>query len=166
MDTKEISLAAIIAAIYASLVILMAPISFGPIQMRLADCLIPLAALFGMPAIFGLGLGAFIAKAYWFLSPIDIVLGSIANIIAGYIMFKLKKREFLGCVLASLVVGVIVGGYLWLFFPPPDIFGLNLPVWLAMIVSITLSSLITIAGIGYILLGILKKYNLELIKAL
>jgi hypothetical protein len=160
MDTKEISLAAVIAAIYASIVILFALISFGPIQLRLADSLIPLSALFGMPAIFGVGLGAFIANAYYFLSPIDVVLGSIANIIAGYIIFKLKKTQFLGCVLASIVIGVIVGGYLWLFFPPPEILGLNLPVWLAMIVSITLSSLIVIAGIGYILLGILKKYNL------
>jgi hypothetical protein len=60
-----------------------------------------------------------------------------------------------------MVVGVIVGGYLWLFFPPPEILGLNLPVWLAMIVSITLSSLIAIAGIGYILLETLKKTNLK-----
>ena len=70
-----------------------------------------ITALFGMPAIFGVGLGAFLANAYYFLSPIDVVLGSIANIIAGYIIFKLKKTQFLGCVLSSIVVGIIVGGY-------------------------------------------------------
>jgi hypothetical protein len=44
---------------------------------------------------------------------------------------------------------LVVGGYLWTFFPPPDVLGLTLPVWLAMIVSISLSSLISVAVIGY-----------------
>jgi hypothetical protein len=50
---------------------------------------------------------------------------------------------------ASLVVGVVVGGYLWTFFPPPDIFGLSLPVWLGMVISISLSSLVSVAVLGY-----------------
>jgi hypothetical protein len=44
---------------------------------------------------------------------------------------------------------VVVGGYLWTFFPPPDVLDLALPVWLAMIVSISLSSFISVAVIGY-----------------
>jgi hypothetical protein len=49
-----------------------------------------------------------------------------------------------------------VGGYLWIYFPPPDIMGLNLPIWLGMIISVTLSSIIAIAGIGYGLILALK----------
>jgi uncharacterized membrane protein len=51
MKTKEISLIAVIAALYAAMVIVLAPISFGPVQLRLADVLIPLAAIFGLPAV-------------------------------------------------------------------------------------------------------------------
>jgi hypothetical protein len=98
---------------------------------------------------------------YWFLSPIDVIFGSIANLIAGFIILKFRKRLFLACITASLIIGTIVGGYLWLFFPPPSILGVNLPIWFAMIVSITLSSLIAIAGLGYLLIQTLKSTSLK-----
>jgi uncharacterized membrane protein len=161
MNTRELSMTAIVAALYAALVIVFAPISFGPIQLRIADCLIPISALLGFPAVAGVGLGALIGNMYWFLSPIDVIFGSIANLIAGFIILKFRKRLFLACITASLIIGIIVGGYLWLFFPPPSILGLNLPVWFAMIVSITLSSLIAIAGLGYLLLQTLKRTSLN-----
>ena len=161
MNTRELSMTAIVAALYAALVIVFAPISFGPIQLRIADCLIPISALLGFPAVAGVGLGALIGNMYWFLSPIDVIFGSIANLIAGFIILKFRKRLFLACITASLIIGIIVGGYLWLFFPPPSILGLNLPVWFAMIVSITLSSLIAIAGLGYLLLKTLKRTSLN-----
>jgi uncharacterized membrane protein len=165
IKSKEITIIAVIAALYAALVIVLAPISFGPLQLRVADCLIPLAALFGMPAVIGVGLGAFIANTYWFLSPIDVFFGSIANIIAGYIIFRFKDRIFLACVTASIIIGGIVGGYLWLFFSPPSILGIKMPFWLAMIISISLSSLVAIAGIGYLLLETLKRSNLKYISS-
>jgi Na+/proline symporter len=96
------------------------------------------------------------------LGPQDVILGSIANLIAGAVIFSLRKRQFLACVLGSLPVGIIVGSYLWLIFEfqPPDIFGLQLPMWGAMILSITISSLITVAGIGYILLKALSGFSI------
>ena len=153
MKTNEISLAIVITSLYAVLVIFLAPISYGPIQLRVADCLIPLVALFGWPVIAGVSLGCFLGNAYFWMGPQDVILGTIANLIAATIIFILRKRQFLACVIGSLPIGVIVGGYLWLFFPPPSIFGLQLPVWGAMIASITISTLIVVAGIGY---GILR----------
>ncbi len=58
MNTRELTLTAVFAALYAAIVIVLAPISFGPVQLRLADVLIPFSALFGIPAIFGVTLGA------------------------------------------------------------------------------------------------------------
>ena len=83
MKTKEISLIAVIAALYATMVIVLAPMSFGPVQLRFADVLIPLAAILGLPAVYGVALGAFVANAYWFMSPIDVVFGALANLVAG-----------------------------------------------------------------------------------
>jgi uncharacterized membrane protein len=159
MNTREISLIAIIAALYAAIVILLAPISFGPIQLRVADALIPLAALFGLPAVYGVSLGALVANAYWFLSPIDIVLGAVANLIAGYIIYRYKNKLVSASLAASLVIGLIVGGYLWLFFPSPSILGLQLPAWLGMMISITLSSILAIMVIGLALLKLLESYE-------
>ncbi len=162
MDTREISLAAVLAALYAALVIVLGPISFGPIQLRVADCLMPLAALLGWPAVAGMSLGAFIGNAYFMqlTGPLDVVLGALANLVAAGTIFLLRKRLLTACVAGSAVVGVVVGGYLWIYFPPPDIAGLNLPVWLAMMVSLTLSSLIAISAIGYLLVKALDASGL------
>ncbi len=157
MDVKDLSLSVVFAALYAILVVILAPISYGPIQLRIADCLIPLAALFGWPVVIGVTVGGFVGNAYYWLDPTDVILGPIANLIAATIILLLRRRKLLGCIIGSLPIGVIVGSYLWLFFPPPDIFGLSLPVWVAMIISITISSLIAIAVIGYSLLIILSR---------
>ena len=156
MKTNEISLAVVFSSLYAVLIIVLAPISYGPVQLRVADCLIPLAALFGWPAIAGVTVGCFFGNAYFWMGPQDVILGTIANLIAATIIFMLRKRQFLACVVGSLPIGVIVGSYLWMFFPPPEIFGLHLPIWGAMIASITISTLIAVVGLGYPILKTLS----------
>ncbi len=160
MDTRDLSLATIFAGLYAILVMVLAPISFDPVQLRVADCLIPLAALFGWPVVAGVTVGCFLGNAYYWLGPYDVVFGPIANLIAASAILLLRKRRLLACVVGALPIGVIVGGYLWLFFTPPHIFGLSLPEWAAMMVSITVSSLIATAVIGYSLLTILSRPNI------
>jgi len=157
LKTSDLSLAVIFTSLYTILLIILAPISFGPIQLRIADCLLPLAALFGWPVIAGVTVGCFIGNAYFWLGPYDVILGPIANLLAATLIFLLRKRQLPACIIGSLPIGIIVGSYLWLFFPPPDIFGLRMPIWTAMIISITISSLIAIAVIGYSLLLILSR---------
>lgn len=144
------------SALYAVLSIVLAPISFGPVQLRVADVLIPLAALFGWPVVGGVTIGCLIGNAYFWLGPIDVFVGPIANFIAAVTILLLRKHRLLACVAGALPIGIIVGGYLWVFFPPPEILAF-LPVWAAMIVSITISSIIAIAVIGYLLLTALTR---------
>ncbi|MCP8309888.1 MAG: QueT transporter family protein [Candidatus Methylarchaceae archaeon HK01M] len=157
MDTKSIALTVIFASLYASLVIVLAPIAYGPIQLRVADCLLPLTMIFGWPVVFGVTLGCLVGNVYLQLGLYDIVLGSLANFIAASLIFILRKRAILACITGSITIGLIVGGYLWMYFPPPDIFGLITFEWVAMIISITLSSLISLTVIGYALFKILSK---------
>ncbi len=159
-DSRDIVLASVFAALYATINVLQMvlignPTVYGPIQLRLADCLIPLSALLGWPVVSGVTVGCMLTNAYYFIGVQDVVLGPIANLIAASLIFLLRKRPFFACVVGALPVGVIVGGYLWLFFPPPDVLNV-LPAWIAMIASITVSSLIAIAGIGYTVLSILS----------
>jgi len=156
MDTRDLSLTVFFASLYAVLVVVLAPISFGPVQLRVADVLIPLAALFGWPVVGGVTVGCFVGNAYIGLGPIDIIVGPIANFIATTTILLLRKHRLLACVAGALPIGIIVGGYLWLFFPPPEVLAF-LPVWAAMIVSITISSLIAIVVIGYVLLTALSR---------
>ena len=158
IKTNEITLTIVFSGLYVILLFaLPVPLfNYGPLQLRIADCLIPLAALFGWPVIIGVTLGCFVGNTYFWLGFQDVIFGSIANLISATLIFILKKRQFLACIIGSLPIGAIVGSYLWIFFPPPDIFGIQLPVWSAMIISITMSTLLSVAGIGYLLLRTLK----------
>ena len=86
------------------------------------------------------------------------ILGPVANLIAACLVLLLRKHRLLACIAGALPIGLIVGGYLWLFFQPPDVLGL--PVWAASVVSITVSSLVAIAVIGYIVLTALSRRSI------
>jgi uncharacterized membrane protein len=161
MDTRDVSLTALFAGFYAVLVIVLAPISFGPVQLRVADMLIPLSALFGWPVVVGVTVGCFIGNSYFWLGPHDVIFGPVANLIAASVILQLRKKRLLACFVGALPIGVIVGGgYLWIYFPPPDIFGLTLPAWIAMMISITLSSFIAVTVIGYGILVAISRPNI------
>ena len=163
-DSRDIALTAVFAALYVTINILQTvsignPTIYGPIQLRIADCLIAMAALLGWPVIGGVTFGCFLTNAYYFLGTLDVAFGPVANLLAATTVFLLRRRHFTACVLGALPIGLIVGGYLWLFFPPPEVLN-TLPAWAAMIISITASSLVAIGGIGYILLSIMSKWNI------
>jgi uncharacterized membrane protein len=163
LDSRDLASASVFAALYVIINVVQMvsvgnPTVYGPIQLRIADCLIALAALLGLPVVAGVSAGCFLVNAYYFIGVQDVAFGPIANLIAATMIFLLRKHRFIGCALGALPIGFIVGGYLWLFFPPPDVLN-ALPVWAAMIASVTISSLIAVAGIGYTLLSILSKEN-------
>jgi len=166
MDTRDLGLTAVFTALYwvvnvVQMISIGNPTVSGPVQLRLADCLIALAALLGWPVVAGVTAGCFLTNAYYFLGPIDVVFGPIANLIAASLILLFRKKRLLACVVGALPIGVIVGGYLWTFpfLSPPAVLGF-LPIWAAMITSITISSLIAITVIGYSLLTILSRPNI------
>ncbi len=164
IDSKSITLTAVFAALYVVINVLQMtsignPTVYGPIQLRIADCLIALAALFGWPVVGGVTFGCLLTNSYYFLGAQDVILGPIANLIAATVILSLRKRRFIACVVGSLPIGLMVGAYLAIFFPfltPPEVLN-ALPAMAAMIVSLTISSLIVIAGIGYSLLLVLSR---------
>ena len=163
-DSRDLALTAVFAALYTIVNIIQSvtvgnPTIYGPIQLRIADALIPVAALIGWPVVGGVTIGCFVTNAYYFVSPTDVILGPIANLTASVLILFLRKRRLLACVVGALPIGFIVGGYLWLFFPPPTVFG-TLPVWFASVASITISSLIALALVGYALLRLLSRKNI------
>jgi len=165
-DSRDVALTAVFAALYAVIVIIQGLSAAATIQLRIADCLIPLSALFGLPVIFGATLGCFVSNAYTSAAVpngvFDIVFGPIANLIAATLIYLLRNRRLIGCIIGSITIGSIVGSYVWAIFGPPlGFFGLNFPaswpVWAASVVSITASSVIAMAVIGYILVTILSR---------
>ena len=163
-DSRDLALTAVFSALYVVINIVQTvtignPTIYGPIQLRVADFLIALAILFGWPLVGGVTVGCFLTNAYYFIGAQDVVLGPIANLIAALLVMFLRKRRLLACIVGALPIGLIVGGYLWLFFPPPEVLG-AIPAWAGMIASITASSLIAVAIIGYLVLSVLSRPNI------
>jgi uncharacterized membrane protein len=115
-NATYITLTAVFAAVYAVGVIVLAPISFLPVQVRVADALLPLSMIFGWPAVLGLSIGAFVANFYG-LGPVDMVGGAAANFIGTYLAWKVSRHRgkfavFAGVAIEILTVTLIVGSYL------------------------------------------------------
>jgi len=165
-DSRDITLTAVFAALYALINLVQTfspfgnPSIYGPVQLRLSDFLIPLAALLGLPVVVGVTGGCAVVNAFGPIGPIDVVFGSLANLIAAGIAMLLSKHKFLACIGSALPIGIIVGGgYLWMFFPAPAELAF-LPAWIAMLSSIMISTLIATAIIGYAILRALSSPNI------
>lgn len=148
--SKDVALTAVLAALYAADVIFFAPISFSPVvQVRVADILLPLSILFGLPAIVGLGIGVLVGN--FFGSPfggIDIVGGTIANLVATALAWVVGRRAFRGAWVSAIAIEIltvtfIVGSYLTLFS--------NLPLWVNWLGVMT-GEIIAVGVGGYALL--------------
>jgi len=142
------TLAAVLAALYAVGVLVLAPISFQAFQVRVADALLPLTILLGWPAIIGLTLGAFVANVFGGLGPVDILGGSLANLVAGYVAWRVALNRDRSWVFAAvglqvLIVTLIVGTYLSYLFAMPLEIG-----WFGVMVG----SIVAIGFLGSILL--------------
>ena len=129
LGARWVSVAAVFAALYAVGVIFLEPISFSVYQVRLADALLPLSMIFGIPSVIGLSLGCVVSNVYGGLGLIDIVGGATANFIACALAWQIAKRggmvfRFLGATIETLTVTLIVGAYLTIIFEVPLEFGL------------------------------------------
>ena len=128
-NSRRISIIVIFAALYAVGVIFLAPISYGFFQVRLADALLPLSMIFGIPSAIGLSLGCIVSNVYGGLGLVDIIGGSIANFVACTLAWYVARksgfgRRFMGSVVQTIVITLIVGGYLWIIFEVPIEFSL------------------------------------------
>ncbi len=144
----------VFAALYAAAVVFLTPISFQVYQVRVADALLPLSMLFGMPAAFGLSLGCFIANVYGGLGVVDVVGGTVANFVACSLAWYINRgrstiiSRFLGCIIETIVITVVVGGYLWIIF--------NVAVELGLF-GVFIGSLVAINILGFALLESLTR---------
>ena len=89
--TKRIVYSAMIAAIYALGTLLLAPISFGPIQARVSEVMV-LLAYFDPFYIIGLTLGCFIANILG-STFVDAIIGSFATLISVIMIYQTSKLK-------------------------------------------------------------------------
>ncbi|MGE4485563.1 MAG: QueT transporter family protein [Oscillospiraceae bacterium] len=129
MDTsiRKISFAAVVAAVYAALTILLAPISYGPVQMRLSEAMCILPFFFPM-SVWGLFIGCIIANLMSAYGIIDVVFGSAATLMAALCTMYMGKKssggvlsKALAC-LPPVVFNAVIIGAVISFSATPDAF--------------------------------------------
>lgn len=139
---KTIALAAVLAAMYATLVQILHPISFMQIQIRVANALIGLVPIIGMPAVYGLTLGVFLANLTSPLGIIDLA-SPLFSFIGLYIIYKLRNHSTLaGLLIYSLILGAWVSFMLWYVHGLP---------YLLTFIYVTIGIAIATAGLGFLI---------------
>ncbi|MGN0746300.1 MAG: QueT transporter family protein [Aristaeellaceae bacterium] len=150
LTTRSLCLSAMIAALYAALTLLLAPISYGAIQCRISEAMTLLPILLPQ-AIPGLVIGCLVANL---LSPVavwDVIFGTLATLIAALGTYRLRKRPLLAALCPVVANGVIVGVMLAVFYA--------LPLWMTML-EVAVGEAVAVA-LGFILLAALRKVDLS-----
>ncbi|MEF9987776.1 MAG: QueT transporter family protein [Christensenella sp.] len=154
--TRFICETAVIAAIYCVLTLLLAPLSFGQIQLRVAEalCVLP---FFTPAAVPGLFIGCLIANIFGStLGLMDIIVGSLASLAAAFLASKIKNKWLVP--LPSVILNAFLVG--WVLNTM-----LGLPYFInALYVGV--GQALACYAIGMPLLFILDKYKNRIFKRL
>jgi len=184
---RDLTLASVFAALYAVLVVAFAGNSFLPVQLRVADVLMPLVILFGWPVALGLGIGALVGNfagetllGFQFSSiAVDMIFGSITNLIAGIVAWQIGRRGwtrlgrnkvwFLATSAETVIISLVVGSYLYIILGIPAeiiFYGFTFSGLLASIAGIAVGSIVAINILGYaLLLGLARPQTIRALKA-
>ena len=110
---------AVIAAVYVVVCLVLAPFSYGAVQVRVAEalCLLP---VFGAEYIVGVTLGCLLANLLG-STVIDVVFGTLATLLACLVTYKLRDIRIKGLAISASLPPVvfnmiIVGAFEITFF--------------------------------------------------
>ncbi len=110
IPVKKIAYSAVVAAMYFALTILLQPVSYGPIQLRLSEALVMLPYI--MPeSILGITIGCALANCFSVFSVYDAVFGTLATLVAGILTSRIKNRFLAG--IPPVLVNALVLPLMW-----------------------------------------------------
>lgn len=148
--TRYLLLATAIASIYFVLTYVFAPISFGPLQVRVSEALTVLP-VFTPAAVPGLFVGCLLSNLLMTtLGPIDVILGSLATLVAAVGTWLLRERKPLAPLPPVIVNAAVIGLELHIV--------LGLPL-LPTMGYVGLGELVACYMLGYPLMVLLGRYE-------
>lgn len=157
MNTRKLVRGALIAAIYVALCLMLAPLSYGAVQVRISEALTLLPVLCP-DAIWGITIGCLISNMLSF-SPWDMLFGTLASLIAAICTYKLARVRTKGLPLAAalppvLINAVIIGAEITYLFMPETA---SIPVLLFNMLSVGAGQVISCFVIGVPLVRVVEK---------
>lgn len=107
IQTKDLALTTIFAALYAALVIIFLPTSFLPQQFRVAGMLRPGIAKKWILA-FGYGIGVIVGNVFGqFVGPWDLIFMPVMSVVAGLVGYYVAKWFHNNYFVAGVVIATI-----------------------------------------------------------
>ena len=151
---------AVIAAVYVVLCLVLAPFSYGAIQVRIAEalCLLP---VFGAEYIIGVTLGCFLANLFG-STIIDVIFGTLATLLACLVTYRLRNLRIKGLAIPAslppvLFNAVIVGIEITIFFT--DYSAMSAPLWLLCLtngITVGIGELVSCTVLGVALVKLIE----------
>lgn len=152
--TNYIVKTAIIAATYAVLTMLLAPISYGPIQFRVSEIMV-LLVFIDKRYFTGIALGTFLAGLFSPYGMLDAVVGTIATVVAlgGIIIVKRSlgdnlKSLMIASLSPTIANGIIIG---WLIS-----YSVGIP-FLMPALQVALGEFVVVSILGVIVIRWIQK---------
>ena len=142
---------ALIAAIYIVLTMIFRPISFGPIQFRIAEALCVLPC-FTPAAIPGLFVGCLISNLLGGAMMMDVLFGSLATLIGAIGSYLLRRNRYLVSFPPIIANTLIIPWVLKFAYGSEDM------IWYMMI-TVGIGEILAIGVLGHFLITAIGKYR-------
>ena len=151
-NIRLLSRSAIYISLYIALCYVFAPISFGMIQVRIAEalCIMP---IFDPYAIVSVTIGCFLSNLLISVSLIDAIFGSIATFIGLILIIYIKKNNFFLKMLPTVLSNAIIIPFVLKYA-----YGINEPLWLSGL-TVGIGEVISVMGLGYLLYIFLNRHK-------
>ena len=142
---------AVIAAIYTVLTLVFAPISFGPVQFRIAEalCILPFFTPAAVPGVF---IGCLLSNLLAGAMTMDVIFGSLATLIGAVGSYALRRNRFLVLLPPIISNAMIVPWVLRYAYGSTDL----IPV---AMVTVGIGEILAVGVLGSILIRGLERYR-------
>lgn len=144
---RAISLLVMIAALYAVTTVVLAPLSYQAIQVRISEILTPLPFYFGLPGVVGLIVGCLVANVVSPYGIYDIILGTMGTVCGALVSWKAPKL-WMACLAPVISNAVWVGLLLTIY---------DVPFWFGA-VTVGIGELIAVIVLGYPVMKALERF--------
>lgn len=155
MKTKSVTFltqAAMIAAVYVALTLVFAPISFGEVQIRIAEML-TILPVFTPAAVPGLFVGCLLGNIAGGAAFPDILFGSIATLVGAAGTFQLRRLPRIIAVLPPIAANMLI-----VPFVLRCAYGIVLPIPFLML-TVGIGEVISCGILGNLLACALGRYK-------
>ena len=151
---KSLARAGMIAAIYAALTLIFAPISFNAVQFRISEAMTVLPIL--LPeTVPGLAVGCLVANILGGAALPDVIGGTLATLIAAILTRTLRKKPVLAMASPVVINGLIVGPLVYFCYEYQSVFSLGALGF--TVFTVALGEAVVVAVLGTLLIKALPK---------